>query len=308
MQIAILGLGDIARKAYLPLLGNRTGLDILLSSHSSASIEMIKQQYRISKSAQNLEEVIRNHPQAAFVLTPKETHFKIVRRLLEAEIDVFVEKPATLNSAETRQLAEIADQHGRMLMVGFNRRFAPLHIKAKELMIGLPVSVGLFQKNRSSSSSQSLLDQFTEDTIHQIDILRFYCGEGEVVSTAYQIQENKLVNAVSTVALENGGIALLATSLQAGGWNETYTIHGPNKSLFIDAFSRLRLKVSEEEKMWQETYASSWKTTLDGRGFTGQVDHFFECVEKRQQPQTSAWDSVKTQLLLEQMLAKADEH
>jgi hypothetical protein len=55
-----------------------------------------------------------------------------------------------------------------------------------------------------------------------------------------------------------------------------------------------------------ETYASSWKTTLDGRGFTGQVDHFFECVEKRQQPQTSAWDSVETQLLLEQMLTKAE--
>jgi virulence factor len=210
-----------------------------------------------------------------------------------------------LSSKETRELAEMADRHGRVLMVGFNRRYAPLHIKARELMSGFPLAYATFQKNRASSSSNGLLDHFIEDTIHQIDIIRFYCGEGEAVSTAYQVQEGRLVTAASTIALENGGIALLGTCLQAGGWNEAYTIHGSERSLFIEAFSSVRMKTVDEEISWQETYASSWKTTLDGRGFTREIDHFFECVEKRQQPQTSAWDSVRSQLLLEQIVAKA---
>jgi virulence factor len=308
MQIAILGLGDIARKAYLPLLGNRPGLDIVLFNRSLAPMQAIQRQYRMPAATQSLDEIIRARPQAAFVLTPKEAHFEIVRQLLEAEIDVFVEKPAALTAAETRQLAETADRRGRVLMVAFNRRFAPLHKQARELMAGAPVSLGLFQKQRGSLSGLGLVDQFVEDTIHQVDTLRFYCGEGAVVSTVYSLREDQLAQAASTVALESGGIAVLATSLQAGGWNETYALHAPGRSCFIDAFSRLRLKTPTEEKAWEETYASSWKTTLDGRGFTGQVDHFFECVEKRQQPQTSAWDSVKTQLLLEQMLAKAEIH
>ena len=86
MQIAILGLGDIARKAYLPLLGSRAELDILLFNRSSGSLHAIQQQYRIREAVQSLEEVIRRRPQTAFVLTPKETHFEIVRQLLEAGI------------------------------------------------------------------------------------------------------------------------------------------------------------------------------------------------------------------------------
>jgi virulence factor len=307
MQAAIIGLGDIARKAYLPVLANLKDLDILLSSRSEASVRKIQAQYRLPRGATALAEVIRERPQAAFVLTPKETHFEIVRQLLEADIDVFVEKPATLHSADTRTLAELAERRGRVLMVGFNRRFAPLHILGQELMANHPISLSLFQKNRTNVPDVSLAELFIEDTIHQIDLLRFYCGEGEVASSVHQTQQGKLFSASSTVALENGGIAILATCLQAGAWNESYSLFGSKQSIFIDAFARLRLVVPKEEKNWEESYASSWKTNLEGRGFTGQINHFFECVQKREQPQTSGWDSVKTQQLVEDMVAKAEK-
>jgi virulence factor len=305
MQIALLGLGEIARKAYLPLLSNRSDINLLINSRSTTTMNLIQQQYRDSKIAHNLDELIQLHPQAAFVLTPKETHFKIVSRLLESGIDVFVEKPATLTSSETQKLAQLAEKQGCILMVGFNRRYAPIHIQAKNLLNDNDVSIALFQKYRSSPPIASLFEQFIEDTIHQIDLMRYYCGEGEVVSTVYHIQDDKMINAVSTVTLSKGGTAILATDLQAGSWIETYTIHSLKKSLYIEAFSSLHMKVPKEETVWEETYASSWKTNLDGRGFTNEVKHFFECIKNRQQPQTSAWDSVKTQLLLEQMVAKA---
>lgn len=305
MRIAIIGLGEIARKAYLPILTGKPELDIVLSSHTETSLRQVQAQTRIPRGTTDLEEVIRSKPQAAFVLTPKETHFEIVRRLLEANIDVFVEKPATMHTDETEQLAELADHRGHVLMVGFNRRFAPLHVKAHELLANQTISVGLFQKHRSSTFVTSLSEQFLEDTIHQIDLLRFYCGEGEPISTVQQVQDGNLQGAVSTIALTNGGIAVIATTLQAGGWNETYTLHGSSQSIFIDAFDRLRLITSLDEKTWQEPYASSWKTTLESRGFNGEIDHFLECVQKRCEPLTSAWDSVKTQLLLKQMVNKA---
>ena len=307
MRVVIIGLGDIARKAYLPVLANREDLDIFLCSRSTTAVHEIEAQYRFSRGTTVLADVIHDRPQAAFVLTPKATHYEIIRQLLEANIDVFVEKPATLRSEETLALAELADRRNRVLMVGFNRRFAPLHIKGRDLMAGQTISLGIFQKNRSGNEQVSLADQFGEDTIHQIDLLRFYCGEGEVVSTVQHSRDGNLHSATSTIALEKGGIALLETCLQAGGWNESYNLFGSKQSIFIEAFSSLRMVTPKEEKRWQESYASNWKTTLEGRGFTGQINHFLECVQKREQPQTSAWDSVKTQRLVEQMIAKATQ-
>ena len=302
MRAAIIGLGEIARKAYLPILTETAGLDLILSSRSEATVRQVQAKTRIQLGTTSLTEVLKYHPQVAFVLTPKETHFEISRQLLEEGIDVFIEKPATNSVDQTRKLAELADQHRRVLMVGFNRRFAPLHIKARELLAGQPVSLGVFQKERAYTLVPSLEEQFKEDTIHQIDLLRFYCGDGHVISTVQQTEGGSFIGAISTVALDNGGIAALATSLRAGSWNETYSLFGSNQSLFIDAFARLRLVTPQEEKIWQEPYASSWKTTLAGRGFTGQIDHFLDCVQKRDQPQTSGWELVKTQELLEQMV------
>ncbi len=75
--------------------------------------------------------------------------------------------------------------------------------------------------------------------------------------------------------------------------------------MYLDAFSRLRLVTEEGERVWEENYAGSWKTTREARGFANQVAHFFECVRSRQQPLTSGWEALKTQLLLEAMVAKA---
>ena len=133
--------------------------------------------------------------------------------------------------------------------------------------------------------------------------MRFFCGEGEVVSTVEFTNPERLLGAASTVALEKGGYAMVITSLQAGRWQETYSLHGGGLSMHIEAFLRLKLSSPKEETLQEETYASSWRTSLEGRGFNGQINHFLECVKTRNQPLTSAWDSVKTQQLVEQMVA-----
>jgi predicted dehydrogenase len=75
--------------------------------------------------------------------------------------------------------------------------------------------------------------------------------------------------------------------------------------MHIEAFSELQVRTKESEQVWKETYASTWKTTLEGRGFAGQIKHFFDCVQARKKPMTDGWDSVKTQRMLEAMIAKA---
>jgi virulence factor len=305
MRIAVIGLGGIARKAYFPVLAARADLELLLHARSASRIEELRQQYRIGWGSTHLDEVISARPDAAFVLTPNGTHTEIATRLLDAGIDTYLEKPATLRASETHTLAELAERKDRVLMVGFNRRFAPLHVRARQLVGDGPVNVAIFQKNRTHGYHPDLANQLYDDTIHQVDLVRFFCGEGRVVSTVQQSVAGHLQGTTGVIALQQGGMAVVTTSLQAGRWSETYEIQGNQQSIRIEAFARLDQTTLQEEKVWQETYASSWTTTLDGRGFTAEIDHFLDCVRTRRQPSTSAWDSVKTQLLVEEMIAAA---
>ena len=302
MLIGIVGLGEIAKKAYLPILGSMEGIELALCSRTEESVRRVQAQYRIERGTTRLEELIAMGPQAAFVLSPSPTHEPLARALLEGGVDVFMEKPATLRSQETQGLAELAERGRRVLMVGFNRRFAPLHVRAAQLWQGRPVGMAWFEKQRPNASHPNLEHQFTDDTIHQIDLLRFFCGDGRVVNTVQYTSADRLLGAASTVALERGGYAMVITSMQAGRWQETYTLHGGSQSMIIDAFSRLRLIGKQEDVVQEETYASTWITTLEGRGFKGLVAHFFECIGQRSQPQPSAWDAVKTQQMVEEMV------
>ncbi len=303
MLIGIVGLGEIAHKAYLPILASLEGIELALCSRSESSVRRVQQQYRIQRGTTRLDDLIAMQPQAAFVISPSTTHEPLARALLEGGVDVFLEKPATLHSQETQALAELADRCRRVLMVGFNRRYAPLHVRGHQLWQDRPVGMALFEKHRPNASHPNLEHQFYDDTVHQIDVLRFFCGEGQVVNTVEYVSHDRLLGAASTVALEHGGYAMVVTSLQAGRWQETYTLHGGSQTMIIEAFARLRLLGRQEELVQEETYASTWLTTLEGRGFTGQIAHFLECVGQRSQPQTTAWDSVKTQQLVEQMIA-----
>lgn len=307
MLIGLIGLGGIARRVYLPLLSGWEGIELILCSRREESVRQAQARYRIPEGTTDLNELIRRQPRAAIVLTPAETHGEIASRLLDAGIDVYLEKPATESAAQTRQLAELADRYQRILMVGFNRRFAPMHVRARELLGSTPISLGLFSKYRNSPSSPDLYHQMLDDTIHQIDTLRFFCGEARAVATHWLRREGKVSAAVFTVALERGGLAQVQTSLEGGAWEEQYDLFGGGQSVHVDAFERVSLTNRDGKSEWKEGYASTYISTLEGRGFSGEVQHFFDCVVKRQQPQTSAWDSAKTQSLLEDMLEKAEE-
>lgn len=304
MQVGVIGLGSIAERAYLPVLYRREDINVTITSRTLETINKTLKRYPKFRSAEDLKNLIELKPDAAFVLTPKDTHFAICKELLGAGIDVYVEKPGTFYSSELRELIALAERQQRVFMVGFNRRYAPLHVQAHSHVEGLSISTAIFQKTRHQPGSTELRDLLIEDPIHLIDILRYYCGDAEVLAAECVKRDGKIISLVCTMALDSGGNALLLFTPQSGGWSETYTIHGEGKTIRVDAFSSLRVKTHTEETGWRETYASAWKTTLSARGFEPEIDFFFDCVAQRRQLQDTAVDALKTQMLAEQILDK----
>lgn len=307
MRAAVIGLGGIAEKAYLPLLTGWKGLELILHARTLETVESYQDQYRVPHGTTIFDEVLALQPDVAFVLTPSDTHYEIARGLLVAGIHVYLEKPATLQTEHTRSLAELADERDRVLMVGFNRRYAPLHERARELWDGRPVGFCVLEKHRDSAYHPDLYSNYIDDTVHIIDLLRFFCGEPEPLRTAAHVKNGKLVRATALLDVDGTGHAVVATELNAGSWQERYTLHGGGASLYVDAFSELRFIDEEGQRVEKETYASAWMSTLKGRGFEDEIAHFLTCVREGLTPRTSAWEALRTQELLEGMVEAADE-
>jgi virulence factor len=95
MRVAVVGIGKMALKTYLPLLIRTDGLELALHSRTPASLERGRSLFHLPYATPDLSELLQWKPQAAFILTPPHTHYELARQFIQAGIDVFVEKPAT---------------------------------------------------------------------------------------------------------------------------------------------------------------------------------------------------------------------
>lgn len=86
MKVGCIGLGDIAQKAYLPVLTTLPGVELHLQTRTSATLATVAEAHRIPAGQRHtdLESLIAQGLDAAFVHAPTGAHPEIVARLLEA--------------------------------------------------------------------------------------------------------------------------------------------------------------------------------------------------------------------------------
>ncbi len=306
MRIGIFGGGSIARKAYLPQLVTWPDVEIAgVYSRTEKTVDEVCTGWHINFGATSIPALLERGIDAAFVLTSTPNHFETSLALLEAGVDVFVEKPATASSKQTRMLGDLARRNGRVFMVGFNRRYAPLYRQARDLFNQRRIGFCIVEKHRPSAFHTSLFNNYLDDTIHQIDLLCFYSPEPYAIHTSYEMSNGKLVGATSTARLKDGGIGLVVTCLQAGSWQEKVTLHGGGLSVEVSAFHELRVKQGDHEEVYGVDRPGRWFPDLAERGFSGAIQHFFECVRTRREPETGGAEAVKVQEFMEALVGSA---
>jgi predicted dehydrogenase len=82
----------------------------------------------------DLQQVLDSNVQGVVIATPAETHYTLARRALLAGKDVFAEKPLALTWEQGTHLVRLAEEHGRMLMVGHVLEYHPAIVKLMELI------------------------------------------------------------------------------------------------------------------------------------------------------------------------------
>lgn len=130
LRIGVVGLGSIAQKAWLPVLGAAESWTLQAAwSPGKEKALRICETWRMPY-ADSLD-ALAAQCDAVFVHTSTASHYEVVNHLLNAGVHVCVDKPLADKLSEAETLVELAARRRLTLMVGFNRRFAPLYRELK---------------------------------------------------------------------------------------------------------------------------------------------------------------------------------
>jgi virulence factor len=170
VKVGCIGLGDIAQKAYLPVLGHQPGVEVHLQTRTPATLHRVADTLHLPAQQRHadLDSLLAQDLDAAFVHAPTVAHPEIVARLLEAGVPTYVDKPLAYELADSERLVELAERRGVSLAVGFNRRHAPGYARC----VDHPRELILMQKNRIGLPEEPRT-MILDDFIHVVDTLRF---------------------------------------------------------------------------------------------------------------------------------------
>lgn len=102
----------------------------LLCDRSEAALKPFKEQYPDLDVCQSYDDVLkRDDIEAVAIATPAETHYTLVKEAILAGKDVYVEKPMALAESDARKLIALAEDNGRILMVGHLLQYHPVFRK-----------------------------------------------------------------------------------------------------------------------------------------------------------------------------------
>ena len=134
LAIGFIGAGNYASSMLLPHLVQLPNAELVhVATTKSLSAVNVQRRFGFTTASTSASAVLEDTSlDAIFVVTRHATHADLVCQALETGKAVFVEKPLALTGEELDRISEVIAKTGNdRLMVGFNRRFAPMLAKMK---------------------------------------------------------------------------------------------------------------------------------------------------------------------------------
>lgn len=166
------------------------------------------------KSFGSVDQMLTTHSevQAASVAVPTMLHLNVARNLMEAGVDVLIEKPMAATLDEADELLRVASEHKRVAQVGHLERFNPA-VRATLPLINKPM---FFEVHRLSVFSPRALDVdvVLDLMIHDLDIVLTFVRSGvkEIRAVGLPILSGKVDIANVRIEFESGCVANFTAS------------------------------------------------------------------------------------------------
>jgi predicted dehydrogenase/threonine dehydrogenase-like Zn-dependent dehydrogenase len=184
--MGVIGAGNFARTVLLPELKRLPGVELkTLVTQRGQTADHGREAFGFAQAGTDVDAVL-NDPaiNAVLVATRHGNHAEMTARVLAAGKSVLVEKPLALDRAQLAQVAAARQSSAGFFLVGFNRRFAPMSVKAAAhlarhagpKMLVLRVNAGALPAESWVNAAEEGGGRILGELCHFVDLARMLVG------------------------------------------------------------------------------------------------------------------------------------
>ncbi len=338
VKIGFVGAGFMSQMAHLPSFMESEGCEVVALAELRPQLrEKVADKFRIPKRYTSHRELAEDEEiEAVVALFHYLLNAEVASFLLERGKDVMVEKPMAFTTDQAEQMVEASRRTGRLLMIGFMKRYDPgvqlarkmiekflstgelgeptfvrVHIFGGEWVcnVGSPITTDepypplpKVKLDWLPTSLVGMYDEFINVASHNLNLLRF------LVPGKWEVEDGFLRGSQLLAVLRKDGLlcSFEYGRLSAHRWDEDLTIYFQRGWIKVETPPPLLKNVPARvivyktygEPQVQEPIAP-W-----GWGFKRQAEHFIECVRERKTPLSSGEDSFEDMLIAKEIFQR----
>ena len=179
------GSGNFASRVLIPAFAKAGAVMHTLASSGGVSAATIGKREGFRRATTDADTLLGNGLIDTIVVTTRhDTHASWARRALEAGKHVFVEKPLALDAEDVDRIEATLQRTAAVLCVGFNRRYAPMAVRAREafrartgpMVVDILVNAGAIRRDHWTQRPDEGGGRIVGEAVHFIDLARFFVG------------------------------------------------------------------------------------------------------------------------------------
>ncbi len=248
-RIAVIGAGNYATRTLLPALADLGVSPLVIAAPGGLSASLSARSFGAARATSDIDEAIdAADVDTVFILTRHDSHADLVCRALAAGKHVFVEKPLCTTRAELARIRDAHRESGRILSVGFNRRWAPHVVSAAELLgdtsgprtILMTVNAGAIPGTHWTQDPSVGAGRIVGEACHFVDLARFL-GDAPLAAVRASTLGGHADTASITLELADGSLAtiLYVSTGHARFGKERLEVFAGGRVIQIDNYRRL---------------------------------------------------------------------
>lgn len=302
-RLGLIGAGSFATGTLIPGL-LRAGFEpAAVASASGLSAESARRRFGFASSHADPGEVIdSDHVDLVAIATRHDSHAELAARALGAGKTVYVEKPLSLDWQGLSLVREAQRRSGAPLIVGFNRRFAPLAVALRRLsgpkLMAYRVNAGRLPSGHWVNDLARGGGRLLGEGCHFIDFLCDQAGTDPVVVSARGFSSDRELPLAATdnlsveIRFADGSVGTVhyAADAPLGPGKERFEMSAPGIYAEIEDFRRGRV--------WRGRRGERLGTGRQDKGFAAQFAHLVKLArgELEPSPPDGVWLTTLTTL------------
>ncbi|MGB8022668.1 MAG: Gfo/Idh/MocA family oxidoreductase [Candidatus Nanopelagicales bacterium] len=302
LRVALIGLGDIAAKAYLPVLAADRDVEPVLITRDPKKLAHLQKSWRVDSAYPTVEDALATGEglDAAFVHAATVAHPAIAMALIGAGVPAFIDKPLALSAADARAVVERARSRRVSMAVCFNRRFAPAYAEVARWP-GLDTVV--LTKNRLALPDDPRLFVF-DDFVHVVDTLRFMVTpEPEHLDVVSRPGPDGTLARLAVVMRQGHRLGVGIMDRDSGQTVEVLEAMAPSRARQVTDLADV---VDRESGAAHRKQPDNWASVSHQRGFVAMVGQLLDSV--RAGEVLDGADALATHELCERILTEVQSN